>query len=64
MSHGLRRLGGLAIMIAGIGLGIWVVFGPPHDWHGAGTLGRMALGLGSLALISSAPSLIFPDDRP
>jgi hypothetical protein len=62
MSHGLHRLGGLAMMIAGIALGIWVVFGAPHDWHGAGALGRMALGLGSLALISGAPSLIFPGD--
>ncbi|MFI9428121.1 hypothetical protein ACIG54_31725 [Streptomyces achromogenes] len=64
MSHGLRRLGGAALLIAGIALGIWVVFGAPHDWHGAQALGRVALGLGSLAMISGSPRLIFPDDRP
>ncbi|MFF4710129.1 hypothetical protein ACFY2V_01780 [Streptomyces eurythermus] len=63
MSHGLRRLGGATVMIAGIALGIWVVFGAPHDWHGAQALGRVALGLVSLAMISGSPTLIFPDER-
>ncbi|MGW1601923.1 hypothetical protein [Streptomyces eurythermus] len=63
MSHGLRRLGGATVMIAGIARGIWVVFGAPHDWHGAQALGRVALGLVSLAMISGSPTLIFPDER-
>ncbi|MBB5924890.1 hypothetical protein [Streptomyces echinatus] len=61
MSHGLRRITGLTIMIAGIALGAWVAFGSPQHWHGAQALGRMALGLGSLGMISASPRLIFPD---
>ncbi|MEU6590742.1 hypothetical protein ABZ923_16225 [Streptomyces sp. NPDC046881] len=61
MSHGLRRISGLAVLAAGIAVGAWVVFGAPHDWHGAKALGRLALGLASLGLISGSPGLIFPD---
>ncbi|MEU4931898.1 hypothetical protein AB0G54_36250 [Streptomyces yokosukanensis] len=56
----LRRVGGLAVMIAGIALGAWVVFGAPHDWHGAKALGRAAVGLGAVAMISGSAGLIFP----
>jgi hypothetical protein len=52
---------GPAVLIAGGALGAWVVFGAPHDWHGAKALGRLALGLGSLGLISNSPKLIFPE---
>lgn len=61
MSHGLRRISGLAVLIAGIALGAWVVFGSPHYWEGTAVLGRVALGLGSLMMISSSPRLIFTD---
>ncbi|MFJ4323589.1 hypothetical protein ACIP3A_10815 [Streptomyces tricolor] len=61
MSHGLRRVSGVAVLIAGIALGTWVVFGAPHSWHGAKAAGRAALGLGALLMISSSPRLIFPD---
>ncbi|MEV6803321.1 hypothetical protein ACH4NF_22525 [Streptomyces sp. NPDC017248] len=63
MSHGLRRISGLALMIAGIALGAWVVFGAPHHWHGTKALGRATLALSSLALVSGSPRLIFPDAR-
>ncbi|MGW1809089.1 hypothetical protein [Streptomyces sp. NPDC002078] len=62
MSHGLRRISGLAVMIAGIALGAWVVFGAPHDWHGAKVLGRLALGgLGAVGMVGGSAGLIFPD---
>ncbi|AOR37357.1 hypothetical protein BFF78_27420 [Streptomyces fodineus] len=55
-------MSGLAVMIAGLALGAWVVFGAPHDWHGAKVLGRLALGgLGAVGMISGSAGLIFPD---
>ncbi|MGW2647689.1 hypothetical protein ACWC2T_22860 [Streptomyces sp. NPDC001393] len=62
MSHGLRRIGGLAVLIAGIALGAWVVFGAPHDWHGAKAVGRLVFaGLGAVGMISGSAGLVFPD---
>ncbi|WP_243769175.1 hypothetical protein [Streptomyces cyanogenus] len=61
MSQGLRRISGLTVLVAGIALGAWVVFGAPHHWHGAKALGRLALGLGAMAMVSGSPRLIFPD---
>ncbi|MGW7820273.1 hypothetical protein ACWGLF_19570 [Streptomyces puniciscabiei] len=61
MNHGLRRICGLVVLVAGIALGAWVVFGAPHDWHGARILGRLALGgMGAVGMISSSAGLIFP----
>lgn len=60
MNHDLRRISGLAVLIAGIALGAWVAFGTPHQWHGAKVLGRMALGLGALTMITGSSRLIFP----
>ncbi|OIJ86629.1 hypothetical protein [Streptomyces monashensis] len=60
MNHGLRRISGLAVLIAGIALGAWVAFGSPHHWHGAKVLGRTALGLGSLTMITGSSRLLFP----
>ncbi|MER6382009.1 hypothetical protein [Streptomyces sp. NPDC001250] len=59
MSHGLRRIGGLAVMAAGIALGAYAVFGAPHDWHGTMALGRWALGLGCVGMVSGSARLIF-----
>lgn len=47
-------------MMAGIALAAWVAFRAPHSWHGAKVLGRVALGLGALGMISGGPKLIFP----
>ncbi|OLZ65773.1 hypothetical protein AV521_30695 [Streptomyces sp. IMTB 2501] len=51
----------MAVLIAGIALGAWVVFGAPHDWHGGKALGRVALGLGCAGMISGSARLIFFD---
>ncbi|WP_245238225.1 hypothetical protein [Streptomyces roseochromogenus] len=48
-------------MIAGIALGAWIVFGAPHDWHGGKALGRLALWLGCVGMISGSARLIFFD---
>ncbi|MEU0333271.1 hypothetical protein [Streptomyces sp. NPDC006193] len=61
MRHALRRISGPAVLIAGIVSGAWSVFGPPRHWHGIETLGRTAIGVASLTMISTAPRLIFPD---
>jgi hypothetical protein len=61
MNHGLRRIGGLAVLVAGIALGAWVVFGAPRDWHGASVLGRLVLaGMGAAGMIGGSAGLVFP----
>ncbi|MEV0371354.1 hypothetical protein AB0I10_16245 [Streptomyces sp. NPDC050636] len=59
----LRRLGGVAVMAAGIAFAAWLVFGPVHDWEGDMRLVKMALGLTATGVISGGAWLIFWDPR-
>ncbi|MFJ8587573.1 hypothetical protein ACIRD2_23400 [Streptomyces sp. NPDC093595] len=56
----LRRVCAVIVLVAGAALGFWIVFGSPHAWEGAQRLGRLALGLTSMCLISASAWLMFP----
>lgn len=56
----LRRTFAVIVLIAGIALGFWVVFGSPHEWTGGMRLLKLALGLTSLGMISASAWLMFP----
>ncbi|GGU29157.1 hypothetical protein [Streptomyces lavendofoliae] len=70
MSTALRRTAAVLVLLAGTGLGFWVVFGPPHEWTGGMRLLKFALGMTSLGMISASAWLMFPgspdddDDAP
>ncbi|MEV6568040.1 hypothetical protein [Streptomyces kronopolitis] len=57
MDNGLRRLAGAAVMAAGIALACWLAFGASQD--GEARPLRMALGLGSTAVITGGARLMF-----
>lgn len=59
MDKGLRRMAGVALLVAGFALAGWLVFGAPHDWDGEARWARMALGLGATGAISGSARLIF-----
>ncbi|UQA94543.1 hypothetical protein [Streptomyces halobius] len=63
MINGLRRLGGGVVMAAGIGLGVWLVFGPAHDWEGNMRLVKLVLGLAATGAITGGARLIFWDPK-
>ncbi|MEU0659759.1 hypothetical protein [Streptomyces lavendulocolor] len=56
----LRRTAAVIVLLAGIALGFWVVFGSPHDWAGGMRLLKFALGLTSLGMITASAWLMFP----
>ncbi|MFI0983284.1 hypothetical protein ACH4SP_40525 [Streptomyces sp. NPDC021093] len=60
MSMILRRAAAVIILLAGITLGFWVVFGSPHDWSGGMRLLKLALGLTSVCVITASTWLMFP----
>ncbi|MFI6770543.1 hypothetical protein [Streptomyces sp. NPDC050355] len=67
MDKGIRRIAGGLLMVAGIALGAWLVFGAPHDWEGTGErLLKLAMGLGSTGAITGGARLIFwqPESEP
>lgn len=43
MDKGIRRIAGIVMMVAGIALGAWLVFGAPHGWEGNVRLVKMAM---------------------
>ncbi|MGW1378569.1 hypothetical protein ACWD6P_30500 [Streptomyces sp. NPDC002446] len=59
MDKGIRRIAGVLLMLAGIAVGVWLVFGAPHDWEGNARLLKMAMGLGSTGAITGGARLIF-----
>ncbi|MFB9517315.1 hypothetical protein [Streptomyces purpureus] len=61
MSLVLRRACATVVLLVGIALGFWVVFGAPHDWSGSMRLFRMGLGLSSMLLITVSSWLMFPN---
>ncbi|MCX4639148.1 hypothetical protein OG775_29220 [Streptomyces platensis] len=66
MDKGIRRIAGIVMMVAGIALGAWLVFGAPHDWEGNVRLVKMAMGLAATGTITGGARLIFwqPEDGP
>ncbi|QEV53365.1 hypothetical protein CP981_18355 [Streptomyces platensis] len=54
------------MMVAGIALAAWLVFGAPHDWEGNVRLVKMAMGLAATGMITGGARLIFwqPEDGP
>jgi len=57
----LRRMAGVASVLVGVTVALWLVFGPPQDWEGAMRWLRHGLALGSLGVIVLAARLIFPN---
>ncbi|MEU5419058.1 hypothetical protein ACFY1P_03325 [Streptomyces sp. NPDC001407] len=60
MSLVLYRVCALATLVAGVVLGLWIVFGEPHEWEGSLKLLRFGLGLAVLGMISGSAKLMFP----
>ncbi|GAA2482052.1 hypothetical protein [Streptomyces gobitricini] len=60
MPIALRRTAAVVVLLAGIALALWIVFGSPHEWTGAMRLLKPALGLTSLGMISAGAWLMFP----
>ncbi|MGW8555223.1 hypothetical protein [Streptomyces tubercidicus] len=65
MDKGIRRLAGIVVMVAGIGLASWLVFGAPHYWEGDVRLVKAAMGLAATGMITGGAGLIFwrPEDE-
>ncbi|MDX3131556.1 hypothetical protein PV367_17595 [Streptomyces europaeiscabiei] len=55
------RLVGAALMLAGIAVALWVVFGVPQEWTGGMRWLRSALALASFGAISLAVRFFFPN---
>lgn len=56
-------MAGLASVLVGVTVALWLVFGPPQDWEGGMRWLRHGLALGSLGVIVLAARLIFPATR-
>lgn len=56
-------MAGVASVLAGATVALWLVFGPPRDWEGGMRWLRHGLALGSLGVIILAARLIFPATR-
>ncbi|MER7563360.1 hypothetical protein ABTZ93_10375 [Streptomyces sp. NPDC097941] len=51
----------MALLLLGIALVLWRVFGSPQDWEGGMRWLRTGLMLGALGAIGLSARLIFPD---
>ncbi|MER5973555.1 hypothetical protein ABT112_28175 [Streptomyces sp. NPDC002055] len=61
MQSGLRRIGSVVMVLAGVAVASWLVFGPPHDWEGSMRWVRWALAAMSLGIIRGGVHLFFPE---
>ncbi|MEU9487783.1 hypothetical protein ACFTZK_07190 [Streptomyces decoyicus] len=59
MDKGIRRMAGVILMVAGIACDVWLGFGAPNDWDGAGRVLRFGLGLAATGAITWGAGLIF-----
>jgi hypothetical protein len=56
----LSRIAGIALLLLGISVVLWRVFGSPQDWEGPMRWLRTGLMLGALGVISLSARLLFP----
>ncbi|MFD3512610.1 hypothetical protein [Streptomyces sp. NPDC058657] len=63
MSPGIRLLAGVASLLMGALVVVWLAFGPPQDWEGGMRWLRHGLVWGSLGVMGFAGRLMFPDAR-
>ncbi|WP_149181040.1 hypothetical protein [Streptomyces sp. TRM49041] len=61
MPYVLRRVAGVAVVLAGIVLALWMTFGAPQSWTEPTRLWRIPLGLSALGMISGGTWLMVPD---
>ena len=57
----MRRLLGVGVLIAGVALAFWLVFGPAAEWEGAARFVRFAILLSCFLVIGGSVRLIYPD---
>ncbi|MGK5534092.1 hypothetical protein [Streptomyces sp. URMC 129] len=62
MTHPLRQVIGILVVLAGIGFAAWLVFAAPDDWDGAMDVVRIALGSAALGIVGLGARLVFPDE--
>ncbi|MGW7197853.1 hypothetical protein [Streptomyces chryseus] len=63
MNMMVRRICAVAVLLAGVSLGLWIVYGDPFGWRGGLRLLRFGLGLASMGLITASAWLMFPGGR-
>jgi hypothetical protein len=56
-----RRLLGVAIVLATMGLAFWLALGPPSDWEGVARFIRFGVLLSCCVAFGLAVQLIYPD---
>lgn len=57
----MRRLLGVAIVLAAMALAFWLVLGPPSDWEGVARFVRFGVLLSCFVVIGGAAQLVYPD---